>query len=319
MYGNTSSRYCGRVSALKQTSTSNQLTVTFKATRIGNKGFHCTVTASDPNAPTPPPPTPPPSSSCRCGVVNRNAKIVGGVVTEMYEYPWQTAITSIASNQPFCGASIIASQWILTASHCVYGTTASSIKIVVGEYDWSKPDETNETSYTVEKIYTHPDYSPVTVNNDVALLKLSQPIVFSSDNKVAPVCLPPPDLLYENVNATVTGWGTLSSGGPQPTMLYEAVVPTMTNAKCNTLLNNQVTANMICAGIDAGGVDTCQGDSGGPMVTGSQSGTYMELIGVVSWGYGCAEPNKPGVYARVNKFLTWINSTIGAATKCPHP
>ncbi|XP_064090215.1 trypsin-1-like [Macrobrachium nipponense] len=319
-YNGAVSRYCGVLAGLKETSTSNVMSVNFVATNKGKKqkGFQCTVTASDPSV-TPPPTPPPSTSSCRCGVVNRNARIVGGVVTELYEYPWQAAITSKTSNQPFCGASIIASEWILTASHCVYGTMPDSINIVVGEYDWSLPDETNEVVYTVSAIHRHPQFDTSTFDNDLALLKLSQPIAFPSDNKIAPICLPPPSLLYENVSATVTGWGTLSSGGPQPTMLYEVVVPTMTNAKCNTLLSNQVTANMICAGIDAGGVDSCQGDSGGPMVTNSQSGTYMELIGVVSWGYGCAEPNKPGVYARVNKFLTWINSTTGAASGCPHP
>ncbi|XP_066973552.1 trypsin-1-like [Macrobrachium rosenbergii] len=319
-YSGAVSRYCGVVSELKETSTSNKMTVNFVATSKGKKqnGFQCTVTASD--ASVTPPPTPPPStSSCRCGVVNRNARIVGGTVAQLYEYPWQAAMTSKTSNAPFCGASIIASEWILTASHCVYGTTADSIDIVVGEYDWSLPNETNSAVYTVSAIYRHPQYNISTFDNDLALLKLSQPITFQSDNKIAPICLPPPDLLYENVNATVTGWGTLSSGGTQPTMLYEAVVPTMTNAKCNTLLSNQVTVNMICAGKDAGGVDSCQGDSGGPLVTNSQSGTYMELIGVVSWGYGCAEPNKPGVYARVNKFLSWISSTTGAASGCPHP
>ncbi|XP_066986715.1 trypsin alpha-3-like [Macrobrachium rosenbergii] len=136
----------------------------------------------------------------------------------------------------------------------------------------------------------------------MALIKLPSTITFPADNKIAPVCLPDPGNAYANMNATVTGWGTTASGGNQTQQLYEVVVPTMTNTKCQQSYGTaSITANMICAGLDAGGKDSCQGDSGGPLVTeGNAAQTFMVQIGVVSWGNGCALPNFPGVYARTS-------------------
>ncbi|XP_068218501.1 trypsin-1-like [Palaemon carinicauda] len=320
-YDSTFTRYCNEEVGLEETSTSDHMLVLFQAEKRGRrkKGFTCSVsavTATDAVATLPPPP-PPSSSSCQCGVVNRNAKIVGGTMTEMNEYPWQAALTSTSSSHPYCGASIISSEWILTASHCVDGTKPENLKVVVGEHDWTQAD--GETSLSVQEIHMHGLFNRFTLDYDVALLHLSEKINFPSDNTVAPICLPPADLLYETNIATVTGWGTLSSGGDQPNVLYEVEVPTMPNDVCNSLIGG-ITDRMICAGEDNGGKDSCQGDSGGPMVTDNASGDFMELIGVVSWGYGCAEPNKPGVYARVNEFLTWIESyTAGATGECPPP
>ena len=102
--------------------------------------------------------------------------------------------------------------------------------------------------------------------------------------------------------ATVTGWGTLQSGGNQPAALNEVDVIVQTNDQCNSAYGGGITDNMICAA-DAG-KDSCQGDSGGPMVV-EENGRFA-LAGVVSWGYGCAMPEYPGVYARVTAQLDWI-------------
>ncbi|XP_066973537.1 trypsin-1-like [Macrobrachium rosenbergii] len=317
-YGDYSSRYCGEVIELTETSVSNAMKIVFEASRKGSTaaGFTCTVTASDPSAPVIPPPAA--KALCNCGVVNRLARIVGGTQTGINEYPWQVALISTRSTRPFCGGSLISAGWVLTASHCVQGQRPRSLNIVVGDHNWSITTETASATYGVKKIIMHPQFNSSTLDYDAALIQLSAPIAFPADNRIAPICLPTTASLYESVTATVTGWGTLSSGGSQPYVLYEVDVPTMSNAVCNQSYVNQITPRMICAGV--AGKDSCQGDSGGPMVTNSQSGTYMEQIGIVSWGYGCAAPNYPGVYSRVTEFTAWIKTnTLGSTDVCLPP
>ncbi|XP_068231114.1 trypsin-like [Palaemon carinicauda] len=279
---------------------------------------------------TEPPKTPAPevttkpattSGTCICGRRNPVSRIVGGIQTTVHEYPWQVALTSSSSGKPYCGGTIISSQWILTASHCVDGASASSVYVVVGEHNWSVTTETSSTQkIQASSIIMHPNYNKTTYNNDVALIKLTSAITFPSDNKIAPACLPNADNDYSNVEATVTGWGKLTHGGNQPNELYEVDVPTMSNTQCQQFLGNVITNNMICAGLAAGGKDSCQGDSGGPLVTpGNTANTFMVVIGVVSWGYGCAGANSPGVYARVGNYLSWISTNIAGSQTCPSP
>lgn len=259
--------------------------------------------------------------ACKCGRVNRATRIVGGIQTEVNEYPWQVAITSAIGSRPYCGGSIISNQWIITAAHCVYGATPSGSNIIIGEHDWSITSETSVTQrLSIAQIIVHPSYSPITYDNDIALIKLSSPITFPSNNKIAPICFPTAGNLYANVQAIVTGWGTTSSGGTQPNQLYEVTIPTLSNTQCCLSYGLSITSNMICAGLAFGGKDSCQGDSGGPLITaGNAAQTYMQLIGVVSWGYGCALPFYPGVYSRVTNYLTWITNNIVGSTTCPPP
>ena len=124
----------------------------------------------------------------------------------------------------------------------------------IGDEEYNRVD--------VAEILDHPDYNSDTLDNDYAILRLANPVTFT--NEVSPACLPA-DLsnTFAGVLATVTGWGTLSSGGSQPTVLQEVDVTVTTNAVCNNAYGS-ITANMICAA-DSGKVP-CQGDSGGPMI-----------------------------------------------------
>lgn len=120
---------------------------------------------------------------------------------------------------------------------------------------------------------------------------------------------------YENVDAIVSGWGTLSSGGSLSSTLLDATVTTMSNSQCKTSYGTtSITNNMICAA--AAGKDSCQGDSGGPLIRKATNSAYI-LIGIVSWGFGCAQPDYPGVYARVSNQLDWIKSKMAGATCSP--
>nr|AOW41607.1 trypsin [Euphausia superba] len=265
--------------------------------------------------PATPAPTETPTGTCTCGRVNRASRIVGGVETEVNEYPWMVALAwSASSNNAFCGASIINERWILTASHCADVMSTSNV-VVVGEHSWSSSSESSATQkYAIEQILMHPNYDSGTLENDVALVKLATSLSFDDNNNVAPVCPPDATNLYEDVDAIVSGWGTLSSGGSQPDSLQEVVVPTMSNSACQSGYGSSITDNMLCAGFDAGGKDSCQGDSGGPLVT--ADGSIYRQIGVVSWGYGCASAGYPGVYARVNSQLAWITASISGTSWC---
>ena len=154
-------------------------------------------------------------------------------------------------------------------------------------------------------------YNSQTLNNDWVILKLSSPLELNND--VQPACLPSSD--YLPVTATeeqcyTSGWGTLQSGGGSlPTNLRYVQVPAITNAQCNNAYGGSITNSMICAGYPGeGGKDACQGDSGGPFVC-NENGNAI-IAGVVSWGFGCADANYPGVYARTSLVVDWIQANM---------
>ena len=148
------------------------------------------------------------------------------------------------------------------------------------------------------------------MDNDYILLKLKQPLTFNSD--VKPACLPETSFAPDTTGQTcfVSGWGTLSSGGSLPKDLQYVDVAMITNSQCNSKFNGGITDSMICAGYPSGGKDACQGDSGGPLVC-EKDGKSV-LVGVVSWGIGCAEAQYPGVYSRVTltSVVSWIQSNM---------
>jgi len=264
---------------------------------------------------------------CMCGLAKRSTKIVGGIETEVNEYPWQAAL--ILNDQFQCGGSLISDQWVLSAAHCIMGNPPESFKITMGEHDQSSETEADTVTIDVDQIINHPNYDSATENNDFTLMKLKEKIDFSQHPHIRPICLPgSPDAGdYDGVMAIVSGWGALSFGtGDYPDTLQEVEVEVYSNEECvadSGYSADDITENMMCAGVSGGGKDSCQGDSGGPLVTSSDgdgvtAGQNYELIGVVSWGRGCAEPNFPGVYARVTTKLSWIaETTEGSFATCP--
>ena len=276
-----------------------------------------------PPAPTQPPtsaPTKAPSSTpCRCGApAIEQTRIVGGQNAKKQELPWQVALVRVnnrpwVQNRPFCGGTLLSSRTVLTAAHCQ--VDPSQFLVVVGEHDVSTSD--GEQQITPASWLSHPDYNSNTQDNDFAIIQLTRDVTL--DNSVMPACLPDPSLSYDDRSATVSGWGTLSSGGSQPNILQEVEVKTMSNNACmsypNTYPRGAITDNMICAANE--GKDSCQGDSGGPLVTKEKS-RYYSVIGVVSWGYGCAQDGAPGVYSRVTEQREWILKNIQGST-CPKP
>ncbi|XP_070846574.1 transmembrane protease serine 9-like [Chaetodon trifascialis] len=199
----------------------------------------------------------------------------------------------------------------MSAAHCFSSTSTSRWRISLGRQNL-QGDNPNEVSRTVSTIILHPNYDSNTNDNDIALLRLSSPVTFT--DYIRPVCLAAGDSVFNNgTDSWVTGWGAVEEGVslPFPETLQEVEVPVLGNRQCNCLNGvGTITGNMICAGVLAGGKDSCQGDSGGPMVS-KQDNIWIQS-GIVSFGFGCARPNLPGVYSRVSSYQSWINSHISS-------
>ncbi len=236
----------------------------------------------------------------RVGVVTE--PIVGGGPARRGENGWISSLQDGGSH--FCGASLIADRWVLTAAHCLEDTIASETTVWIGGYNQRFPGQ--GTTVPVSKIFVHENYDMVNEVHDIALLELAEaapaslPRVMLPTTEVMSIAAAPGDLV------TVSGWGVLSEGGRSPSRLHEVVLPVVSNSACNApqAYDGEIQPSMICAGLRSGGKDSCQGDSGGPLWVEYQQEKY--LVGIVSFGEGCALANKYGVYTRVVSYLPWI-------------
>ncbi|XP_021009982.1 anionic trypsin-2-like, partial [Mus caroli] len=154
------------------------------------------------------------------------------------------------------------------------------------------------------KVIRHPSYNSWALDNDIMLIKLASPVTLNA--RVATVALPS-SCAPAGTQCLISGWGnTLSSGVNNPDLLQCLDAPVLPQADCEASYPEKITNNMICVGFLEGGKDSCQGDSGGPVVCNGQ------LQGIVSWGYGCAQKDNPGVYTKVCNYVDWIQDTIAA-------
>ncbi|XP_028835211.1 transmembrane protease serine 3 [Denticeps clupeoides] len=234
-----------------------------------------------------------------CGTRPRfRSRIVGGNVSQPGQFPWQASLNYM--NQQVCGGSIITPHWIITAAHCVYGFADPALwSVLVG---LTLQPFNGAGTLAVQKILHHPTY-------DIALMKLTDPLTFNG--LIEPICLPNfGEDFPDGHMCWISGWGATEDGGESSVDLHSAQVPLLSNKECNTrtVYHGNIQKWMICAGDLSGGTDTCQGDSGGPLAC--ENFSVWKLEGVTSWGYGCAEQNKPGVYTRVRLSLSWIQQQL---------
>ncbi|XP_069702853.1 trypsin-1-like [Periplaneta americana] len=252
--------------------------------------------------PVPEPIDPSKCQPCKCGIVNKRVRIIGGQETQVNQYPWMAQL--LYNNRFYCGASLINSMYVLTASHCVKGFNKNRITVRLLDHKRGSNSEAETIDRRVQRAVIHGRYDDSTFNNDIALLKLDRELKL--EGKLRPVCLPTLGKSFTGVNGLVTGWGVTAQNGAPSDVLNEVTVPIMSNKECKSTAygNKRITDNMMCAGYPEGKKDSCQGDSGGPLHI--VNGTEYDVAGVVSWGEGCAQANHPGVYTRVNRYITWI-------------
>lgn len=223
--------------------------------------------------------------------------IVGGAIADPASNRFQVGLLFKAQPDNFlaqyCGGTLVASRYVVTAAHCSDFVTAAQVQVLTG----TRRLDGSGVRRNVDRVWIHPAWNDVTFDFDVAVWRLTTPAQG-------------PYALLTNVdppNGTpllATGWGSLiESPSTYPIDLRQVIVPLFPRGDCNDAnsYNGEITARMLCAGFTAGGKDTCQGDSGGP-ITDYPPGVigYYRLVGITSWGVGCARANLPGVYTRVS-------------------
>ncbi|NXE80349.1 FA7 factor, partial [Cochlearius cochlearius] len=233
-----------------------------------------------------------------------DSRVTGGTLCHRGHCPWQ--VMPFSQDIGFCGGSLISSRWVVTAAHCLDLIRPHHVTIDFDKYQ----REFKEQKIGVERSWTHPHYDSNYYNGDIALLYLSSDVIFNE--YAVPICLPSPSLATllseEGRMGMVSGWGATHPRGSTLRFLMKVRLPIVNMETCQRSTDRLVTDNMFCAGYNTEVADACKGDSGGPFTV-SYHNTWF-LLGIVSWGEGCAEKGKYGVYTRVSNYIPWIKEVV---------
>ncbi|XP_063623345.1 uncharacterized protein LOC134795435 [Cydia splendana] len=240
--------------------------------------------------------------------------------SEFGEYPWQVAILKKDPKESVyvCGGTLIDGSHIMTAAHCVKSYKGFELRVRLGEWDVNHDVEFFPyVERDILSVHVHPTYYAGTLDNDLAILKLEQPVDWTKYPHISPACLPDKYTDYAGQRCWTTGWGKDAFGdnGKYQNILKEVDVPILSHGVCQNQLrqtrlgyNYELNHGFLCAGGEEG-KDACKGDGGGPLVC--EHGGTWQLVGVVSWGIGCGQPGVPGVYVKVAHYLDWISQITG--------
>ncbi|KAK2496633.1 hypothetical protein MC885_013674 [Smutsia gigantea] len=249
-----------------------------------------------------------------CGKPQHLNRIVGGEDSAAAEWPWVVSIQRNGTHR--CAGSLLTSRWAVTAAHCFRGNLnkLSQFSVLLGAWQLENPGQRSQ-KVGVAWVQPHPAYSwrggsPA----DIALVRLEHSIQFSEC--ILPICLPDSSVhLPQNTDCWIAGWGSVQDGVPlpQPQTLQKLKVPIIDSEICSRLYwqgagQGVITEDMLCAGYLEGERDACLGDSGGPLMC-QVGGTWL-LAGIISWGEGCAERNRPGVYISLAAYRSWVQRIV---------
>ncbi|XP_077943133.1 tissue-type plasminogen activator isoform X1 [Gasterosteus aculeatus] len=247
-------------------------------------------------------------------------RMFGGRESDITEQPWQVAINVYQARHRKhfhrCGGVLIDSCWVLSAAHCFEDNDkAKKLEVILGR-TFRKQNSSSEQIFKVEKYWNHEKFHNETFDNDIALLKLKTDIGICAVNspEVLPACLPERGLVLPDwTECEISGYGKdFEFAAEFSERVKRGFVRLWPKERCvpDVLSQRTITSNMLCAGDTRGLDDACKGDSGGPLVC--RNNDKMTLMGVISWGDGCGQRDKPGVYTRVTHYIDWIKSKIKA-------
>jgi len=235
-------------------------------------------------------------------------RIVGGDPASDYAWPWQVYIS--VHGRFICGGTLVDERHVVTGAHCVVGQSndANDYLIRVGVHNMGDQGYYTGSVYSVSTIFIHEDYVSAEYGSDIALIRLSYAVGLSDTVNI--VCLPPSTDYYVPMlqPVVITGFGLTRERGSLPYTLQQAIIQLLPT--CSNVYENFMQSTQICAGIQSGGRDTCQGDSGGPLVYNPKGTNTWVLIGITSYGNGCARYNYPGIYTKVSAFVPWIQQKM---------
>uniref|UniRef100_A0A671L759 Transmembrane serine protease 4a n=1 Tax=Sinocyclocheilus anshuiensis TaxID=1608454 RepID=A0A671L759_9TELE len=259
------------------THTPTYLKPTFSAVQVGIlptdlKMSFCTVGSSKPQ-----------TFQSTCGLSRNQDRIVGGQDAIIENWPWQVSLQSVG--QHTCGGSLVSPHWVMTAAHCFSGCVCKTLL------------QSKSSAIILTSVHPFNPSRSMFFHLSIFFFTPNEPLLFKLSFHQIPL-----------IPQTLTLSGCFPAGNLSP-KLQKAQIPLIDPAQCSspTVYGASVTPRMICAGYLTGGVDACQGDSGGPLVY--SYGRWM-LVGVVSWGLGCARQDRPGVYTNMDQMLDWVHSVM---------
>uniref|UniRef100_A0A8D2NDR8 Acrosin n=1 Tax=Zonotrichia albicollis TaxID=44394 RepID=A0A8D2NDR8_ZONAL len=254
-------------------------------------------------------------NTCDCGVrpltsdeERGRTRVVGGKNAEVGAWPWLVSIQdpSVSGTGHLCGGSLISTRWVLTAAHC-FAENISAMRLLIGVTQLTEPGPEAQVRL-IKRLLIHNEYDPADQSNDIALLEMSEPVQCNSHIQL--VCVPKATLNVAQLDTCyVAGWGATTARSQQSSdILQEAKVHLINVQICNSSewYQGDVHTHNLCAGYPEGGIDTCQGDSGGPLMCKDKDADFFWVVGITSWGRGCARAKRPGIYTSVRHFYDWI-------------
>ncbi|XP_057631214.1 brain-specific serine protease 4 isoform X1 [Chionomys nivalis] len=249
-----------------------------------------------------------------CGKPQQLNRVVGGEDSVDAQWPWIVSILKNGSHH--CAGSLLTNRWVVTAAHCFKSSVdkPSLFSVLLGAWQLENPGPRSQR-VGIAWVLPHPRYSwKEGTRADIALVRLEHSIQFSE--RILPICLPDSSVqLPPNTDCWIAGWGSIRDGVPlpRPQTLQKLKVPIIDSEVCKRLYwrgagQEAITEDMLCAGYLEGERDACLGDSGGPLMC--QVGDSWLLTGIISWGEGCAERNRPGVYTSLLAHRPWVQRIV---------